>query len=112
MNYKLLSLVASCVLVILNAVPIRGVATPQLPLEVHGFAAILVLGFAGSLVIYSRRGDRRTKLERSAGGRGGRYVVSFLSPSIRISKAPDDLERPCSTLRRDPGGGRCPSTRR
>jgi gluconolactonase len=43
MNYKLLSLVASCVLVILNAVPIRGVATAQLPLEVHApeFAAIL-----------------------------------------------------------------------
>ena len=34
MNYRLLSLVASCVLVILNAVPFRGVATPQLPLEV------------------------------------------------------------------------------
>ena len=27
MNYKLLSLVASCVLVVLNAVPIRGGAT-------------------------------------------------------------------------------------
>ena len=43
MNDKLVSLVASCVLVILNAAPIRGVATPQLPLEVHApeFAAIL-----------------------------------------------------------------------
>ena len=43
MYYKLLSLVASCVLVILNVVPIRGVATAQLPLEVHApeFAAIL-----------------------------------------------------------------------
>ena len=43
MNYKLLSLVTSCVLVILNAVPIRGVDTPQLPLVVYApeFAAIL-----------------------------------------------------------------------
>src|SRR5215471_9487285 len=43
MNYKLLSLVTACALVILNAVPIRGVDTPQLPLEVDApeFAAIL-----------------------------------------------------------------------
>mgnify|MGYP003694463191 CR=1 FL=1 len=55
MNYKLLSLVASCVLVILNAVPIRGVATPQLPLEVHApeFAAIL-----GERPKLDARGDR------------------------------------------------------
>src|SRR5262249_35085136 len=43
MNYKLLSLVTSSVLAILNAVPIRGVDAPQLPLEVYApeFAAIL-----------------------------------------------------------------------
>src|SRR5215470_7525369 len=43
MNYKLLSLVTSCVLVILIATPIRGVDTPQLPLEVYApeFAALL-----------------------------------------------------------------------
>src|SRR5499427_70866 len=43
MNYKLLSLVASSVLVIISVVPIRGIDTPQLPLEVYApeFAAIL-----------------------------------------------------------------------
>ena len=44
MNYKMLSLVASCALVILlHAAPIRGIDTPQLPLEVYApeFAAIL-----------------------------------------------------------------------
>src|SRR5215510_14064180 len=42
MNYKLLALVTSCLLVILGAVPIRGVDNPQLPLEVYApeFAAI------------------------------------------------------------------------
>ena len=44
MNYKLLSLVGSCVLVILNAVPIRGVDTPQLPLEVHAPEVAGILG--------------------------------------------------------------------
>src|SRR5262249_53076992 len=43
MNYKLLSLVASSVLVIIIVVPIRGIDTPQLPLEVYApeFEAIL-----------------------------------------------------------------------
>ena len=43
MNDKFLSRVASCMLVVIGAVPIRGVDTPQLPLEVYApeFAAIL-----------------------------------------------------------------------
>ena len=49
------------------------------------FAAILVLASAGSLVIYSRRGPANEA--RAVGRRTrGRYVVFFLSPSIRYLK--------------------------